>query len=148
MNSSETILQSQLKLLLKNIKKVETIAHGNSMYPYLKNGTKIILNPIFGNLKLGDVIVFEINNRVLMHRIVKLEAESIFTKGDFNFRPDASIKKEQVLGKLEAIYVDSKWVDFYNYKKPLKFWLYFNLYAWPLVLILRIILKLRNKQYF
>lgn len=134
--------------MLKSIKKVETIAHGNSMYPFLKNGTKIILNPVFDNLNLGDVIVFEIKNRVLMHRIIRIEDEIITTKGDFNFKPDENIKKNQVLGKLDTIFKNDVAVNFYDYKKPVKFWLQFNLYAWPLVLIMRIILKLRNKKYF
>jgi len=54
-------------------------------------------------LKENDIIVFKQDNVIITHRIVKIEGQTIVTKGDANNTEDAPINKKDVIGKVEKI---------------------------------------------
>lgn len=55
------------------------------------------------NIKKGDIITFRQDKNLVTHRIVRIEDEKIFTKGDNNPTEDEPINKEDVLGKVKII---------------------------------------------
>lgn len=77
---------------------------GNSMFPLLRKGDWIYVEPIdVKKLKIGDIILFHIQQRFVVHRIVKISNEYLVTKGDWSRFLDAPIFMDNVIGKVTAI---------------------------------------------
>jgi signal peptidase len=50
-------------------------------------------------LEVGDVIAVRTSSDPMLHRIIKIDAETIQTQGDANNSPDSPIRFKQVIGK-------------------------------------------------
>lgn len=73
-----------------------------SMWPILKEGDLVFIEAVKSeNIKKGDIIVFQnkTNASLTIHRVVLLEETKITTKGDANFREDAPVGYEDVIGR-------------------------------------------------
>lgn len=70
-----------------------------SMEPVLSIDDLIIVKSD-NEFRVGDVIVYQNNNRLVVHRIVSIDDEEIITKGDANDAEDKPILLENVKGKL------------------------------------------------
>lgn len=75
------------------------IVNGNSMYPTLKNDDFLIASNVT-DVEVGDVICFEQNNKLIVHRVIYRNENEIITKGDFNEFQDEKISISQVKGKV------------------------------------------------
>lgn len=89
-------------------KILSCIANGNSMSPEIESGDKITIYTQCNSYNVGDIILFEINNKKILHRIVCifLCASNTYyiTKGDFLLDDDTElIVSTQIIGK--AIHV-------------------------------------------
>ena len=64
---------------------------GASMYPTFRSGQLLYTRPKSENLKVGDVIVFfdPIIKTTIVHRVVDIVGDQIYTKGDNNPEMDA-----------------------------------------------------------
>ena len=51
------------------------------------------------NVKVNDIVIYEKDGIFITHRIVKIDGNSIITKGDANNTEDDPITKNQILGK-------------------------------------------------
>ena len=60
------------------------------------------------NINKNDIITFRQDGNLVTHRLVRMEGENYFTKGDNNPTEDEPIKKEDILGKIEIIIPDVK----------------------------------------
>lgn len=85
--------------LLKEGKTTELVANGISMFPMLHPGDTLIIQPR-QNIKLGDVIVFKGSDILVAHRIVRIENDQVYCKGDSLFSMDPPIFIEDILGKV------------------------------------------------
>lgn len=76
------------------------------MYPFLKNGEKILcMKPIFNNLNEDDVVVFNYEQEGLMiKRLTKIDQTGYYVEGTTAYSIDSSIfgylKKEDILYKM------------------------------------------------
>ena len=76
----------------------------NSMVPIYERGDAVIYKKInVGELKVGDIIAFKKSDKIITHRIVKINKVNngylINTKGDANNTPDVwDVKEEEILG--------------------------------------------------
>ena len=72
-----------------------------SMEPTIKTGSVLYYKEVpEEELKEGDIITFNVNNKYVSHRIVSIENGSYETKGDANASPDAmKISYNNILGK-------------------------------------------------
>jgi len=72
----------------------------NSMWPVLEKGDLILIKGANkDDIKIGDVVVYEVENGFIIHRVVKLMDKSFVTKGDANTVNDQPIKYDKVVGK-------------------------------------------------
>jgi signal peptidase I len=90
---------------------------GGSMYPFIKSGDRIELEPVKNGsfIKKGDIILFRKNNYFYVHRVIKKKGQNFITKGDFSFGSDGAILQKDVLAKAicihrngRRIYLDSR----------------------------------------
>ena len=73
-----------------------------SMWPALKISDLVFIQGVNKeDIKAGDIIVYrnKISSAFTIHRVVRIETDSITTKGDGNFKEDPPIDYEDVIGK-------------------------------------------------
>jgi signal peptidase I len=91
--------------VLESGNSVELPATGFSMFPSLRPGDMVIVNPIkTGDLpESGNIVVFKTNNGLVMHRLVETaednRGEQIFiTRGDCMKENDNPLHFKQIIG--------------------------------------------------
>lgn len=99
--------------LLAEGKPIYVNARGMSMYPFIKNGDRIKIEPINNKcLKLGDIVAVDMRQKqgpwFFAHRIVRIAGSNgnriYFTKGDFHERGlDKPVVSELIAGKVTEI---------------------------------------------
>ena len=71
-----------------------------SMWPVLKTGDLVLIKNIpRDELKVGDIIVWKNPKGFTIHRIIKLEADTLTTRGDANFIDDTPVEYSKVVGR-------------------------------------------------
>ena len=88
----------------------------NSMLPLIKNDDWIEVGMLNENssLKIGDIILYRRPTDFLLHRVVKMNDNLIWTKGDRNRTIDFPIKRSEVIAKLTKIQKNNTWFDMNN----------------------------------
>ena len=72
---------------------------GDSMRPLIRRGRDpVTIIPVNRPLKRGDVVLFQLGSRYIVHRVWKLAAGRVRTFGDNCWNPDPWIPEKQVLG--------------------------------------------------
>ena len=74
-----------------------------SMEPTIYVDDYVIVKLNNKNIKKGDIITFKTNNTIITHRIVKIDKDTITTRGDNNNVDDKPIKRNEVIGKVTHI---------------------------------------------
>ena len=60
----------------------------------------IVIVKINGDFLENDIISYKENNKIITHRIVKIDNDKIITKGDNNNVADSEIFQKDVIGKV------------------------------------------------
>lgn len=100
MQVSNAILMPEIDRLLKQGHTVTLPLKGFSMRPYLEDGRdKALLTPVTRPLRRGDVILADISGsnaekRYALHRIVKIEGDTVTMYGDGNFSAEVISRKD------------------------------------------------------
>ncbi len=68
----------------------------------------IIIVKLGKDVQNNDIITFKEENNIITHRIIKMDAEKITTKGDANNAEDKPISKDNVIGKVVFIFKNIK----------------------------------------
>ena len=83
---------------LSSGRNLEIVVRGNSMQPLFNDGDRILLT-YCRSFNLGDVVVFEYDGSILVHRILKIDGSYIYCKGDNCFRLEKTTTSE-IIGKV------------------------------------------------
>lgn len=105
-NRSREILKNVGINLLSEGKTIRIKAHGYSMYPAIKPGSIILIEPI--NLKgkpvVGEIIAVKRDDGLVVHRLVKIikkdRSELFIARGDSNSLPDNPVKIGRIAGRI------------------------------------------------
>lgn len=73
----------------------------NSMVPVLNKGDLLFVKGE-SEYKQGDIVVYQSQSKLVVHRIIDIEGNEITTKGDANNTEDASFESSQIKGKVIA----------------------------------------------
>ena len=93
------VLPKILSLTLKSPYPIAAIS-SNSMWPILEKGDLILVKGVKkDDIKIGDIIVYRVEDGFIIHRVIKLKDKTLITKGDANTNSDAPIQYEKVVGK-------------------------------------------------
>lgn len=79
---------------------IEIPVYGLSMFPTYLPGDVVKVIPIdFNKLKIGDIVFFEGHNRIIFHRLVKVDftKQLYLTKGDGLINFDKTLNEEKLL---------------------------------------------------
>ncbi len=84
-------------------------ARGSSMYPFIRDGDILTIQPVeAAALKVGDVVFYSTaRGRLAAHRVVGREVQRgkvvLATRGDAASGPDERVQAEQVLGRVVSV---------------------------------------------
>ena len=72
-----------------------------SMWPALKTGDLVFIQGLKSknDINIGDIIVYKNQIGFTIHRAIKLNEETVITKGDANNVSDMPVKYDEVIGK-------------------------------------------------
>ena len=96
-----------IKHKIKNLGAIDLTIIGDSMSPLIKNGDRVRIVKTY-HLSVGKVVLFYTEGLFgkidyIVHRIVKIEREKIWTKGDNNTQADEYICEDNILGEFESV---------------------------------------------
>lgn len=85
---------------------------GLSMWPFFKPGDKLIIEKFsLGEMRIGDIILYKEDARMICHRLVKKikyeNRDMLFAKGDSSFNPSSPIIEENIIGKVAGLIRDN-----------------------------------------
>jgi signal peptidase I len=92
--------------LLSEGKTIRIKAHGYSMYPCIKPGSLILIEPIRlkGLPVAGEIIAIKRDNGLIVHRLVKTISKNGVTwfiaRGDSNAYTDNPVNSEKIAGRI------------------------------------------------
>jgi phage repressor protein C with HTH and peptisase S24 domain len=78
---------------------------GHSMFPAIKDSSFFIASSlpfIYRDPKIGDMILFEVDNKIIVKKVIKVENDLIFIEGDnkMDSKKFNPIKKNEIIGKV------------------------------------------------
>ncbi len=79
---------------------------GSSMRPTLPAQCEIDIMPLVGEPRLGELIVFVVDDALVAHRLVRRNKGFLIAQGDNRLVPDRPLSPGQVLGRVAAAYVN------------------------------------------
>ncbi len=102
-----------IKEIVYNNKEFSMYTQGNSMFPTIKENEKVDIIKA-EKLSVGDIVLFEMGNNLVLHRIVEIREPFYVTQGDNHLYSDYYINKNQIIGKLKSYYQKERDKHQYN----------------------------------
>jgi signal peptidase I len=93
-------------LLLSEGKTIRIKAHGYSMYPCIKPGSLVLIEPLRlkGAPVPGEIIAITRENGIIIHRLVKIEiinnVKTFIARGDSNAFADDPVTLDKIPGRI------------------------------------------------
>lgn len=88
-----------VRVELKSNKQVQFTVKGQSMWPFFHHNQTIVTVAQPTHVKQYDVVLFEYQGQVLLHRIIKIQNETITLRGDSTFRKEV-VNISSIFGKV------------------------------------------------
>ncbi len=94
------ILLGSAAAFLGEGREVVLRAKGNSMLPFIRNERDSVVLRKDNSLEVGDIVLVQMPDRFVMHRIIERDGDRFRMMGDGNVRGTESFRREDVLGKV------------------------------------------------
>jgi len=85
------------KEILKKKVGLSFVTGGTSMHPFIKHGDTVIIQPAV-SLKIGDVVLARNQQRLILHRIIRITGDGVITRGDACLCDDGFTPLEEIFG--------------------------------------------------
>lgn len=103
MKKSNEILLPEFERLINNGHTVEFTPQGVSMRPFIEGGRDSVLLKRPKRLKVGYIVLAKINERYVLHRIVKITPDQIILCGDGNLKGQEVCTANDIIGQVVRI---------------------------------------------
>lgn len=111
-----TLIENKLDFSLQLMEekgKIHLRLSGFSMYPFLKEGdVALIKKEDISTLKIGDVIVFKQEQKMIAHRLMEIKKignqYELITKGDTSKKNDPLFSEHSYVGKIISFHRNEK----------------------------------------
>jgi len=112
--------------LLRQGRSVRFRAKGNSMYPTIRDGEAIVVEPITpSSVRPGDIVLYQTSHGLFAHRVVSIGDGLAFRlRGDASGSHDEPVRPEQVLGKVSSVEKQRRCVDLTSATIALRAWVH------------------------
>ncbi len=106
----------QIAKQLQEHGRVHLLVRGSSMQPWVRPGDIVLIRSAgIEEVRCGDVVLFQRENRLFVHRLVEkrgtLRETTFLAKGDAHPGPDGVINDDLILGRVTCIYRGDKRID-------------------------------------
>lgn len=120
----EELTHSLRKEAILNGHSVKTIASGTSMFPFLRKGDLLTIEPLsMDKIKRGDVVVFECEEKWIAHRVIKINSNDglaeFTTRGDARVSNDPPVRKENYIGIVSCLERNNKYISLTSFRKKI-----------------------------
>jgi len=93
------------KEIIRQGRSVQIVARGYSMFPFLRKGDFLTVEPIsMDKIKRGDVVVFESEEKWIAHRVIQINRNSesleFLMRGDTCVAFDIPVNQENFIGRV------------------------------------------------
>jgi len=118
--SSNHLLFDLSSQLLREGKSVRFRAPGRSMYPTIREGEAITVEPIVPSaVQVGDIILYHSGVSVIAHRVIRIERKEtdalhFIMREDTWGTLDAPVDSQQILGKVVSVERAGRNIDPYS----------------------------------
>lgn len=104
MKLSNEIFFAEVERLLAADEQVSILVKGLSMTPLLRNGRDkaILRQATDSDIRVGEVLLFRYRGTHVLHRVVKIEGETITFAGDGNYKIREQATRNDVVGVMIA----------------------------------------------
>jgi hypothetical protein len=86
--------------LIKDGKRVRLTVSGGSMFPFIRDGDVVEIEGLNSKILVGDVLLVRKNEETyVLHRVVKIEKDKFFLRGDYSSSLEGPFRKEDVVGR-------------------------------------------------
>jgi len=94
-----------IRAALERGQTVRMTVTGSSMLPFIHNGDVVDLHPVSSLPKRGDVVLAKCRQgRYVLHRVIRLEGNMFFLRGDAQRHLEESLTARDVLGRIDISY--------------------------------------------
>ncbi len=112
------------KEAIKQGHSVQTVASGYSMFPFLRKGDLLTVEPVpMERIKRGDIVVFESEEKWIAHRVIKIHSNDgligFTTRGDARVSRDPVINKTNYIGLVPSIERGSQKISLLSFQKKI-----------------------------
>jgi hypothetical protein len=112
MNVSIRHLGPLLDELIKDGKRVRLTVSGSSMFPFIRDGDVVEIEGLNSKIRVGDVLLVRKNEETyVLHRVVKIEKDKFFLRGDYSSCLEGPFRKEDVVARAVIRYCGGKIYD-------------------------------------
>lgn len=114
-------------------RRVEVRVLGQSMLPFFRSGSRILLRPIQQeDIRVGAVVLAECpNGHFVVHRIYRLRGEEVILLGDGNIVGTETVRCEMLCGVVDCSSLHRFLARIWQWRPALR--------RWPLALLRRIL---------
>lgn len=104
--SNHAVVKDMSLTLLSEGKTIRIKAHGYSMYPCIKPGSLLLIEPISikGFPKPGEIIAVRREAGLIVHRLIKINVKNgiryYIARGDSNAYGDNPVKIDKIVGRI------------------------------------------------
>lgn len=107
-------MNDMIQFRLDRFERVEITPKGRSMRPFLKEGRNgVILTTPINLIRKYDVVLYKHNGVYVLHRVIKIEGDTLFICGD-NSAVRETRTKNDIIGVAEKIIYRGKKIDSHN----------------------------------
>lgn len=108
---ADSVVEASLDAWAEVGRHSEVPIHGTSMLPLLVPGDLVLIDHGHQRLRVGDILAFHAEDRVVIHRLLRRSGSTgLLTGGDNRRRLDEPTSADRVLGKVVAVMVQGRQV--------------------------------------
>lgn len=93
--------------------RISMTVNGRSMFPFIRDGDVVELEPMIREPKIGDIVLVRFSEDWCpLHRLVAHSSSGWLLRGDNNSKSDGIVKSERLIGLLSKVYRNGRSVCF------------------------------------
>jgi hypothetical protein len=101
MNVPSRELMPVIRAALERGQRVRMTVNGSSMLPFIHDGEVVEIEPIHSLPKMGDIVLLQCSeDRYVVHRVARLEDDTLFLRGDAQLHCEGPFTSDAVLGRV------------------------------------------------
>ncbi len=102
------VLLGAVEQMLDEGREVVITPKGNSMLPFIRGDRDSVRLQKKDSLEIGDIVLVNLGNRYILHRIIAIDGDNVTLMGDGNVKGTEACRRESVCGTVTGIQRDGK----------------------------------------